>query len=381
MTQDPNDGAEQLSTQTLVTLMYARTDDAPASTVDVARTMVDGLRQRRQRRLVPVMSAVVVLALAGGVAVAMQPHPMTYDRSVPGASPPTKAPAAPDRFDPLRARLQVGWVPDGLMSEAPVFATGAQTHRWWDGSGRPGNELGRWVDVTIYAAQVQPPQLQFDTATTQPAPETQLTDAVWISGLAPSWTILAWRWAPNAWAVVQASESPSGGADKSLVTRVAESVTTDGDEPVRVPFSVANPPSGLALSRVDVPLGGAGVGDISLAMLEFRTRGQTPIDLSMQQPRDDYVLAYISFHPASYTTKETPNRTIDGRPASVQFGSSEWGTVTLYPTPTMEVGIVIQGSEARSLIDEPTAIALARSITVLGDLTDRSSWTTNPLSG
>ena len=96
-------------------------------------------------------------------------------------------------------------------------------------------------------------------------------------------------------------------------------------------------------------------------------------------PDDSLLTVTVNWVPPGYSNKDRPNRTVDGSPAAVHFGSADSGSITLYRNG-YEVVVDVHGRAARRLIDEKAAIDIATSLTpTAGAPSDRTQWTDHPL--
>jgi len=182
---------------------------------------------------------------------------------------------------------------------------------------------------------------------------------------------LAWRWAPNAWAVARILETDES-TQRTIARSVAESVRTDGDDPVRLPFTVKRPPAPLQLIMIEPYT----LPPLYSVALRFGLGGE-PVT-SIGSDNSKLVTLTVTWVPPGYQNKDKPNRTLDGAKAAVHFESRDWGGITLY-RDGYEVSLWIPTREGRQLIDEKTAIAIVTSVTPVAAPMDRTHWSTNPL--
>ncbi|GEM_PF-5755692 len=371
--------------QSLTALMYTETDNPPQQRVDIARAVHDGQRRRRRRQVLrtSTVAAVVALALAGGALVVSSrngAHRPATPANGATAATTTAPPAAPAAFDPLRLHLAADWVPDGLTAFPPLSSTTAQRLTYLKEPAYPANgEPWGSVTVTVYAAGVTPWQLRprdgYTLPTRTTAPPVLGRTANWLSHETVA-GILAWEWAPGAWAVVE-GYGPLAGADgaprDATVLRVAQSVRTDVQRPLLVPFTMATPPTPLRLLRIQ-----------STGVLEFgaaQTSGLPyPIDPTATPgaPAGGVTVSIHKPEPGEFR-KVAPDRVIDGHPAGVEIFDQQSGVaVAVYEVDgyTVFVGV---SPEAMRYVSVEQAIALAQSVRPLGPPGDESRWTGNPL--
>jgi hypothetical protein len=353
-----------------------RDEPLPASSVDIGRAVADGRQRLRRRRLAAAVTVgCAVLGVAVGVTAATGRTYRTSQEPATTATPPAKttaeAPApAPASFDPLRLRLSTGWVPSGLERKDPVMATGTQQILWSEPVAVMQNPQ-RWVDVTIYAAGIEPWQSSVGQRTKEPTDPVNGAQAAWLVTGAHMPEALAWRWAPNAWAVASVREADES-TQRAIARRVAESVRTDGNDPVLLPFTVKRPPAPLRLAMIE-PAAQHPQYSVSLRF----TLGGEPMTL-LGKDAENVVTLSVTWVLPGYQNKDKPNRTLDGAKAAVHFESKDWGGITLY-RDGYEVTLGVRTRALRQLIDEATAIAIVTSVTPVGTPTDRTHWTANPL--
>ena len=222
------------------------TEPATLSTVDVPRAVRVGTRRRRTRQALSAAAAAAVVALVLAVI------PAIVDARHDSA-PATQV----SEFDVLRQHLTVGsaggFTPvsyeSGRLEQLVRLVPAPDSQQ-----GTPGR-----ASVTLYAsgrAPVYPER--------QRAPDVYGHRAYWVTtkfgpaeGAGKTGTTLMWEWAPDAWVVVEVESTEPGVQD--LVFRVAMSVRTDANTPVRVPFT-AEPPDpipamDLQLTGVITPYG------------------------------------------------------------------------------------------------------------------------------
>jgi hypothetical protein len=191
-------------------------DDAPGpSTVDLERAVRTGARRVRARQVVVAAAAAVLTGLAG-VAV---PAVIGHHRAV--------EPARPAEFSVLRQQFAVG----SAGGFTPVSYETGRTRQRVELGPASGEGPDR-ATVTMYprGARRQP--------AAEPAPDVNGHKAFWTTA-----NEIAWEWSAGAWGFASINTARSDARDR--VHRVAESVSPGADTPVRVPFTIPNPPSTL----------------------------------------------------------------------------------------------------------------------------------------
>jgi hypothetical protein len=335
-------------------LLYAASDDAPPSRVDLSAVRRDGRRRRRRRAVAPVLAATVVAGLAAGALATLAPvgfEPVAGSPSV--SSDPSPGPsAAPSEFPVDRQLFALAGYGDlSAVALAPgvqqlayagpridVFAAGAVPA--WDVSDEP---------YEILAGPV---------VNGAPASFLDLTRYDGLEGI-------AFQWAPGAWGHLRVH----GDWDDLLAA--AASLRTSVADPARFWFTVSPPPRlRLALAR---PFMGGDEGRLS--SLTFTLDGG-PL------PRLGPVEAYVRVSVGQYFDMgdgwPTPNATFGGRPAEVEVWGDEYHMVTLLDQEPYLVEVYVHGS-VTDLFTVDDAAALALSVEILGTWEDRAQWTDDPI--
>lgn len=327
----------------ITTLMYAASENAPASRVDLSQVLRDGHRRRRRRALTPAVTAALVIAIVAGVVAAVTSGPPR----------PRPAPAATMQF-PLDRQLFALGESLGLPL-TDVELTPAQQYLSY-GSG------GIIVEVKAPGSD-EPPKGG------RAAPSVFGRPAIYVyprtGGAVPAG--VAFQWAPGAWALLVHTPEPG---EPDLVT-IAESLRTDINEPLRFPFTV-NPPPELRVALV--ARGGPFGGPASIGFRVDSSPASRPDDLTTDVM---VVVSSWSQSPPEYAAGALPvqNATVGGRPARTYPGSSSYSVTLL---DDHEFMVTVETSDtSRFSIDEVNALAL--SIRTLGSWDDTAQWTEHPI--
>ncbi|WP_157420261.1 hypothetical protein [Actinomadura kijaniata] len=223
----------------------------PPGGIDLGAAVRAGKRRLLWRRAVAgsgAMAALVAGVLAWPAAEA--------ERMTPAG------PSAPTGFDPMARHLEFGWVPDGLSArgvdngtrhaaitagprprdarvfEAPTLAVvfGAR--------GAAIDDAGPKIGVPGGDGRGNCPM---NDKITEPAPQIGGRQALWrslqapMTGCRPVVRELRWEYAPGAWAAVRLERTPEGTDRKDAMMRVARSVRSGLNAPLRLPFRLAEP--------------------------------------------------------------------------------------------------------------------------------------------
>ena len=219
-------------------LLYAASDHPAPSRIDLGLAVRDGRRRRRRRRVLgPVVAALAVLALAGGIAAVRPSSPPQ-----PVAVPP---PAV--RFDPLVSTLSVAYPEVEVFRH--YFVVDARTQTLMlahlpDGSPASvtlyGDATLPWDDqppASVWQAGPSgPSQVRLGS---QPAPAVHGREARWVL-LYDRVVGLAWQWEPGRWGVVYPLVHWKEDVRSTAQDMVA-AVHTDATEPLRFPLEVPVP--------------------------------------------------------------------------------------------------------------------------------------------
>jgi hypothetical protein len=340
-----------------LTALHAPTDVAPSSPVVG--------RGRRRRRLMVASALTVLVALSVAVGIGT-----TFAR------PPELMPrpeSAPSEFALNRLHLSVGWVPesDGYSSPPTVdLAPKAQRILYFKGA----TDLSQLREVSVwqFAAGVTPREVfrlpGHGPAEVVDAPAVNGRPAVYYRSDGKVYGI-AWPWEGGAWAFVFRS---SGVADNAEVLhRIAESVRTDLDEPVRLPFTVKAPEGGR-LIRVS-PTGG-----LTFALDE---PSASDLDLDPYQnpatagPRVTVSVVWSEGGQFDWWPRTT---TIGGHPADLSSSYVGYHLV-LFDVDGYLVEVRVNGVGASKRFSAEQVEALALSVEPLGPPSATSQWTDDPL--
>ncbi|MGK5554373.1 hypothetical protein ACSNOI_22445 [Actinomadura kijaniata] len=223
----------------------------PPGGIDLGAAVRAGKRRLLWRRAVAGGGAMA--ALVAGVLV----WPAAEAERVTPAGP-----SAPTGFDPMVRQLEFGWVPDGLSArgvdngtrhaaitagprprdarvfEAPTLAVvfGAR--------GAAIDEAGPRVGAPVDGGRGDCPT---NDKITERAPLVNGGRAVWrslrapVTGCRPVVSELRWEYAPGAWAAVRLGRTPEGTDRKDAMARIARSVRSGLNTPLRLPFRLAEP--------------------------------------------------------------------------------------------------------------------------------------------
>jgi hypothetical protein len=355
----------------LTALMYAPTDLAPPTYVDLGRAVRAGRQRRRRRVVVPAAAAVMALgvtvAAVGLAGVGRLRAPLHVADPSASASIPA-GPAAPTRFDPLRWRLVVGFVPHGLTQDALVLGETEQTVGFAD----PGHVT--IVQVSQYPAGLQPPRL-LQMGTVSDAPPLHGQKAVWHRNDRGVVDGLGWRWAPDAWAVVMSTGVDLLAGGEASLRQVAESARFDGNEPLRLPFTIT-PVQGIHLLQT-------GHGSTAYGLwfgvdgVEFSPSStQTSVAGPAVMGGAPQVIVNVIWKDPQQQDR-APNAVRGGYQAVV-VSQPDTYLVTLYGVAGYQVSVTIHGA-ALTRVSPEQADAMALSVTPLGPPNDTTQWTDMPI--
>jgi hypothetical protein len=238
-----------------------RDEPLPPSAVDIGRALTDGRRRVRHQRLATVVAAgCAVLAVAGGVAFAVERPVGPEPANVSAAPMPAQA---PEGFDPMRRYAAFGWLPDGLRNwhtktglDGFLINASAQ-----DGSGKEGSLVELRVvtaghDIALSGTE------EFVTNPGVAAGWAEVTPAEPVNGRPARWNgkalgggvtaALRWEYAPGAWAEVTVRGRAAGADPRATVRRIASAVRYGVDERIRLPFAIVGLPGALRPMEVSV---------------------------------------------------------------------------------------------------------------------------------
>jgi hypothetical protein len=328
---------------------------------------IDGARRRRHI-MAPVLSGLVVIAVAVAIGTTF-------------ARPPELIPqpeSAPTEFALNRLHLSVGWLPesDGYAGQ-PMVDLAPKAQRIWYLNGADDLSDLKQVWVWQFAAAVTPTEVLqqpgHGPAEVIDAPAVNGRPAVYFrsDGVIRE---IAWQWEGEAWAV--AGRYNAGTDNAEVLHRIAESVRTDLDEPVRLPFTV-EAPEGARLIRVSSNEGGAlsfalsfaldepSASDLELNPYQYAPAATPKVTVSVVPPGGPFDLL-------------SPTTTIGGHPAGAS--SSVLGSLlVLFDVDAYDVVVQVTGVGASSHFSAQQAQALALSVVPLGPPSDTSQWTDSPL--
>ncbi|SHN47037.1 hypothetical protein [Cryptosporangium aurantiacum] len=235
----------ELDTRTLLSRLAS--EPAPPTTVNVDRAIVTAQQHRKRGRwLLAAAAAAVVLVVTLGLVTAFRPDP---PRPVPVVSAPTS-------FDPLRPRLEVGWLPDGvaeglrntLATAESVDAESADQKTSVSVYVVPRNgEYSDVLDERVGEPTTGPdingkPSQWWTIAEREDEPGGKPKDRKPIAG----GILLRWEWAPGASAQVRVVTTTADPLDTAA--EVARSVRLDRPKPFVAPLRL-DPPQQLRAAR------------------------------------------------------------------------------------------------------------------------------------
>lgn len=360
--------------------------DGPPSRVNLAAAMTAGRRQRRLRNARTGGSVLAASAVAGAMAAMLALHGPPARQpaaSTTTSRPPVQDALAPNRFDPLVpyaafGRLPAGWHVGQKSSFRGNDLMATSTAKWlylpvWAPDG--GGEL------TVYATgqcQSAARTLHCDLQNLSwqklgPAPDVNGRPAYWLgeAGTGPGFTMIAWQYAPGAWAVLDWSYSDaSAGRPASAARAVAESLAADvrfrQDAPVLFPYTIHGP-RGWQVSEVDYTIVNSQPSARMLHLAGGHPAGMIQIDaVPANTPLDGPC--------------DRAGKTIDGR------ASLDSTTVYLFAPAGYEVcGDDIDGLQVDVFFEyrngvksrSGAALGYARDLTLLGP--DQAAWQPYPL--
>jgi len=360
----------ELDTRTLLTRMAA--DPAPVTTVDIDAAITTAKHQRQRTRWIAVAAAAaVVLVVTFGLVTILKPDPQR-------PAPLLDAPAA---FDPLRPRLDVGWVPDGLTEglwnaavtaefrnfdskdqkrSVSVYAI-PRTGGFPDQGGTLGassagpdvnGQPGTWYQVLEPDREApfvvtEPGKSPSPSPSKSKAPPKVRTDAI----------TLRWEYAKGG----QVQVDVLGFDDpEEIATRVARSVNLEHPETLRMPLEISKPNVPVVRS------GGSSEGTI----LEFASPGWK---------RPSMILGVHRRKPGDYTQK--PNTTLEGKRAREELVDSIAMWAFLFDEKhefSLQCGAADDTAAAKKA-NRAECRRIAASARLVGTYDDPSSWSSNPV--
>jgi hypothetical protein len=316
--------------ESLAGLLWAETEAAPPSRVDLGRVLHDGRRRRRRALVGPVVAAVAVVLVTLGVAT------VTFGPPSSGVDPDFAAPAA---FDPLRLRLAVGWRPPALDAAVLTLDTDKQELSYTDSI-----ERAPIATVTLYTADRTPWQQDSPTVTVHTADPVHRAPARWYVSHGRT-DGLAWKWARDAWAVVVLDRVSDASRNRETLRRIANSVGTNVDQSVRPPYIVDSLPA-------DAGLVGVTFGTYESAGFQAMYR--------FDGDPDDEILVQVG-PPGN---DPSPDRVIGGRPARIEVSPTTY-QIRVYQ-PDYRVQVVVRGVTGPPRVSAEVANAIALSVRTEG---------------
>jgi hypothetical protein len=344
------------------------TDAQPPTSVDVDRIVeIAHRRQRTRTRWVAAAAAGLVLLVTATVALVA--GGLGFDRPGPTASAPaTLTPAvpletvAPTKFDPLETRLVAGWLPADIKHRSSDV--NAHDETLW-----AGRKSGSAEVMIAVEARGRTPVTPFETpaaAEVTAGPRINGVPSRWHSDLpldkSPRAGQLQWEWAPGAIAVVRVNDYAN---PEQVAVRIATALRVSVGSPVRLPFTVQEPPGS--------PVASTGVGPEGLSVVFGRDAdiNVTWTGPAIQLSMETNTLKGIGFK---------QNTVLNGRPAQIVHDGNAERVRVMYPHVFVEVGgvnnpkIGVTNAEVLDL-----SLRVARSLRLVGDFGDRSTWTDTPL--
>jgi hypothetical protein len=359
----------------------------PSTVVDVERAMADGGRRRSRRRMMRLTAvACAVVVVVGGVTAVIVPGRRS---SIPPpaatASPtPTVAVERVDRFDPLRQRLRLGWVPPGdgeyLMESSPTVQRISYGYPF--GYDPPG---GLFL-VELFPVMPVAAGLEVDSSARhlgiaegsapsgEPGPPVNGVASIWVAD-PPGDAALAFQWAPGAWAVVSGRTGTVVGASKARLEqtlhRIASQLRTDVATPIALPFTMTAPGGGLRVGRTLVAryTGGGYEGQLLFTNAEGEwNRAGLPVGVSISVMKDNST---------GDAKGGFANTILHGHPAQVDF-TGESGRVDLFQVDGHRISVLVY-EIADMGVDKQEAVDIALGIQLVPEPARQSTWTDQPL--
>lgn len=236
---------------------------APASTVDIGKARDDGRRRLRTARLAPVGGGVAVVAacalLVNGLGGTSAAKPKTA---------PATNPAVAHEFtgtDPLTKVADIGYVPEGFQvaarSVGSVYGNSVTL------KGKPAGTQS--VSLNLTESATEPPLLKYETkkeVTVAGNQKAYLVTNPGDPGL-PDDLSLHWQTASGSWYSLGGDYQIHGDQLRTLLIKVAESVTAD-DSAVPMPLHIEGLPKGAlpAVATLASPIE-VGKGGVAAALV------------------------------------------------------------------------------------------------------------------
>jgi len=356
-----------MNDEALTALLYADSDNAPPTQIDLQTVMAVGRRRRRLRRVVlPALALVAVAGLVGGVTVAV-------DRVVTPSPTTVAALADGPKTLPLdRVLVHLGWIPEhGPFLKRTQVSTTAQAIEvgGYSAAGHAYN------DVTIFAAGVVPWQLvapgNFHAVPkTAPAPSVNGHRALWylVDGKP---TELAWEWAKGSWAVLSRVGNHDANAKKTL-SMVAAGVRIDHGTAALCPNAVTLPPTLRLVSYFP-----ADPADPHPACSIELTLGDPSTEPYPTNPRLGDIGIQTLWTGSGVDPSQTYNRTVGGHRA--WFGRDKYGFgIELFDVDGYWIYVNVR-AQSNGRFTEADADALALAVTTNAAPDDPAQWTDHPV--
>ncbi|ONI89685.1 hypothetical protein ALI22I_14380 [Saccharothrix sp. ALI-22-I] len=332
-------------------------DPLPPSEVDIDRAIVAGRRQVRARW---VGTAAVVAAVAFLVPVLGLPG--GGGSSVGPATQPGSAVGIED-FDPMRRVVTVADVP-GATPES--YTTARRWQRIMLKIGETGFGL-----ATVYAPgrQATDGQGVIRPETGTPAEPIGGRPAYWVGR--ENGELLAWQWTDGAWALLTVEYAGAGGdagtdseADRDTMRRIAQAVRVGVGEPVTMPFT-------LPLPTPPLPTPHRLIGATTQIRPPDNPFVRTGLVFATEDPSDpDREVGAVSVaveNGSKMAQHLGANQTVDGHPAKVD------GESVIIFGFTDEFAIDVRGPS-------DALLTIARTVRMVPTPSDKSTWTSQPLT-
>lgn len=280
-------------------------------------------------------------------------------------------------------RLRPGWVPQDVPDRRQSIDASRQL-LWYAKYSGPGGspQLVHGLTVTVYAAGVTPDEHRLGDHPTGQRPSANQGEGGRPPGPGPSiggqpstWSgraRLMWQWAPTAWAAVNASGYGSLDEARAVAHRFAAALRIDGDEAVRMPFTMARPPAPLRLIGTHLSWS---VEDGPQGQLVLSDRDDAT-DPTTGFPRQLVVSVERSADTAGNPKAGRPNTTLGGHRALVDF-AGDAGRATMFDVRGHRQTVHVFDAATARHVDRAKAIALCESIR---GIADPEQWTATPFS-
>ncbi|GAA0225075.1 hypothetical protein [Cryptosporangium japonicum] len=368
----------ELRTRELLTRMA--NDPAPPTTVDVDRAIVTARHQRRRTQWAVVgAAAAVVLIVTLGVMTAFKPddqaQPAPFVSAGTPSAPAPKFGVAPQYFDPMNPRLEVGHVPDGLTEGLWNAAVTAEFRTYGGKAGTamtvyaiprkggfPATEYfgapldgpdingqpSKWYQLPVPAA----PSTATRPGDPPPAATAKPTRALKNAG------VLRWEYGKGGSVQVELTNVKD---PMKVAAEVARSVRLDRPKPFRAPYEMSKPKIPVVRTA-----GGGGANQV----IEFASAGWR---------RPSAIVGVGETRAPKYVPK--PNATVNGREIHEELVDSI--TMIEFPFgPGAEFSIqcgAADDTEPAKAANRAECRRVALSAKQVGTLDDPSSWSSSVL--